>query len=47
MPPNWIVRVAMSWEHARAFHGLLGQQLATFEEQVGTIPDIAKLRREQ
>jgi len=46
MPPDWLVRVAMSWEHARAFHGLLGDQLAAYEDQVGTIPDLARLRRE-
>lgn len=41
---RWAVRVAMSWEHARALHTLLGEQLAAYEEQVGDLPDISKLR---
>jgi hypothetical protein len=41
---SWLVRVAMSWEHARALHTLLGEQLESFEAHVGDLPDIAKLR---
>jgi hypothetical protein len=41
---RWAVRVAMSWEHARALHTLLGEQLEAYEEQVGDLPDISKLR---
>jgi hypothetical protein len=42
--PMWSVRVAMSWEHLRALHLLLGQQLQKYEAQVGPLPDIEKLR---
>jgi Protein of unknown function (DUF3467) len=43
-PPSWIVRVAMSWEHARALYGLLGENLEEYEKRVGQIPDIGQLR---
>lgn len=44
---HWLMRVAMSWEHARAFHRLLGEQIDKYEEQVGPIPNIEKLRVEE
>jgi hypothetical protein len=43
-PPIWAVRVAMSWEHVRALHELLGAQLKKYEAQVGKLPDIEKLK---
>jgi hypothetical protein len=43
-PPLWIVRVAMSWEHAKALHGLLGDNLAEYEKRIGPIRDISQLR---
>jgi len=44
VPPTWLVRVAMSYEHARAFHQLLGQQLDSYEDAVGELPRIDRLR---
>ncbi len=41
---QWIVRVALSWEHARAIHRLLGEQLSQYEARVGAIPDIEQLK---
>ncbi len=41
---QWAARVAMSWEHARALHRVLGEQIANYESEVGEIPDIEKLR---
>ena len=43
-PPDWLVRVAMSWEHALALSELLTDHIAQYQEKVGTIPDIQKLR---
>jgi len=43
-PPQWLARVAMSWEHARALHGLLGTQIAQYESQVGDLPNIELLK---
>lgn len=43
--PQWLLRVAMSWEHARALQRLLSEQIDKYEGQVGPIPDIEKLRR--
>jgi hypothetical protein len=42
--PIWAVRVAMSWEHLRALHTLMGEQLANYEAEVGKLPNIAKLK---
>jgi hypothetical protein len=42
--PNWRVRVAMSWEHARAMLQLLEEQIQAYEDKVGPIPDIERLR---
>jgi len=44
-PPIWLVRIALSWEHLRAVHALIGQQLEVYESQVGKLPDIEKLRK--
>jgi Protein of unknown function (DUF3467) len=44
IPPNWLVRVAMSWEHARALRDLLDKQLEAYETQVGPLPDTDKLK---
>jgi hypothetical protein len=43
--PMWAVRVAMSWEHVRALHLMLGEQLEQYETQVGRLPDIEKIRK--
>ncbi len=43
---QWIARVAMSWEHARALHDLLGEQIRNYEENVGPLPDISRLKVE-
>lgn len=44
VPPTWLVRIAMSYEHARAFHELLGQQLDSYEDAVGKLPSIERLK---
>jgi hypothetical protein len=41
---TWQARVAMSWEHARSLHSLLGRQIEAFESAVGNLPDTEKLR---
>ena len=41
---NWSVRVAMSWEHARSMHDLLGKQIEAFEKAAGNLPNTDKLR---
>jgi hypothetical protein len=45
VPPAWLVRVGMSWEHLRALHQLIGDQLASYEEQVGSIREIERTGR--
>jgi len=42
--PTWLVRVAMSWEHADALHKLLGDQLKNYQRAVGPLADIDKLK---
>jgi hypothetical protein len=44
--PLWQVRVAMSWEHARALRGLLDEQIKKYESAVGELPNIENLRAE-
>lgn len=41
---TWQARVAMSWEHARSLHTLLGKQLKAYEDAVGNFPDIDSVR---
>lgn len=43
-PPEWLARVSMSWEHALALTRLLDQAIKQYEEQVGPLPDVEKLR---
>lgn len=38
------VRVAMSWEHAAALVHVLGDLLNAYQEQVGPLPDLQKVR---
>lgn len=42
--PQWLARVAMSWEHARALYNLLGDAIAKYEDQAGKLPDLERLR---
>jgi hypothetical protein len=43
-PPEWLARVSMSWEHAVGLIHLLEQSMKQYEEQVGPLPDLAKIR---
>jgi hypothetical protein len=43
-PPIWQVRVAMSWEHAQALRDLLDAQLREYQNIVGELPSIEKLK---
>ena len=43
-PPIGLIRIAMSREHAKAMLELLQEQLRTYEEKVGPIPNIAALK---
>lgn len=38
MAPDWIVRVAMSWEHLSALHQLIGSQLEKVHPAVDNGP---------
>lgn len=38
MAPEWLIRVAMSWEHLIALHDLIGSQLANFNERADNKP---------
>jgi hypothetical protein len=43
--PRWLVRVAMSWEHAGAVRDMLSDQIEKYEAQIGTpLPDLQKLK---
>jgi Protein of unknown function (DUF3467) len=46
-PPLWQIRVAMSWEHARALQQLLEDQLQKYEGAVGELPRIENLRTDE
>ena len=43
-PPEWLARVSMSWEHAAALMSFLQQAIKQYEEQVGRLPDVEKIR---
>jgi hypothetical protein len=43
-PPVSQIRIAMSWEHARALHQLLGEHLELYETHVGKLPAIENLK---
>jgi hypothetical protein len=45
--PELLTRVAMSWEHAAAVAALLTRQIAQYEEQMGSLPDIERARIDQ
>jgi hypothetical protein len=40
--PIYDVRVTMSWEHLKLMLGVLQGQIAQYEEQVGTIPNLIR-----
>jgi hypothetical protein len=42
--PLWLARVAMSWEHAQALRDLLDGTLKQYQEAVGELPDIERLK---
>jgi hypothetical protein len=46
-PPDWVVSVAMSWEHAQALAASLEDVLKRYQDQVGPLPDIQRLRVEK
>jgi hypothetical protein len=43
-PPQWLARVSMSWEHAVAFNRFLAKAIHEYQERVGQLPDVEKLR---
>jgi len=43
-PPEPGVRVAMSWEHAAALVRIMGELIEKYQEQVGPLPDLEKVR---
>jgi hypothetical protein len=43
-PPEWLARVSMSWEHAVGFMNLLEQAIKGYEEKVGQLPDLERIR---
>jgi hypothetical protein len=42
--PDWLARVSMSWEHAASLIRFLEGAIKQYEEQVGSLPDIEKVR---
>ena len=42
--PEWLARVSMSWEHAAALQRFLERSIKLYEEQVGQLPDVEKIR---
>jgi Protein of unknown function (DUF3467) len=42
--PEWITRVSMSWEHAATFMRFLESAIKQYEDQVGQLPDVEKLK---
>ena len=45
-PPQWLARVSMSWEHAIALRMLLDDAIKKYEDLVGQLPDVEKLKVE-
>src|SRR4051794_39793729 len=43
-PPMWHIRVAMSWEHLMALQELIQNTLSQYEQAVGSLPDLDKLK---
>jgi len=43
-PRSSVARVAMSWEHARAFTEMLGAMIDRYEQELGPLPNIEKAR---
>jgi len=43
-PPQWLARVSMSWEHAIALRLLLDEAIKKYEDLVGRLPDLEKLK---
>jgi Protein of unknown function (DUF3467) len=43
-PPEWLARVAMSWEHAATLVRFLENAIKQYEDQVGQLPDVEKIR---
>jgi hypothetical protein len=46
LEPESQVRVTMSWEHALAMIKALGPLVDSYQEQVGPLPDLSRLREE-
>lgn len=44
--PDPQARVTMSWEHAKAMAQALVQAVENYEQQVGNLPDVTAVRRE-
>jgi hypothetical protein len=42
--PEWLARVSMSWEHAAALMRFIETAIKQYEEQVGQLPDVEKIR---
>jgi len=45
-PPEWGVRVSMSWEHVSSMIAALQRMVEDYQAKVGAIPDMATLERE-
>lgn len=44
IPPDWLARVSMSWEHAATLMRFLENAIKQYEEQVGQLPEVEKIR---
>jgi Protein of unknown function (DUF3467) len=42
--PVWLARVSMSWEHAATLVRFLENAIKQYEDQVGQLPDVEKIR---
>jgi hypothetical protein len=45
VPPEMLIRVAMSWEHAQAIVRLMQGAIDNYQDQVGPLPDTEKVRQ--
>ncbi len=45
--PEMLVKVTMSWEHARVLHEILGRLVDDYESKVGLIPRLVESVQEK